>query len=183
MSRIGRQTIQIPEKVDVSTEDEVITVEGPKGSLERELHRAIIVNIEDDEINVDIENKENKQEKSLWGTFTSRIQNMIEGVTSGFKKELEINGVGYRASMKGADLKIEAGYSDPVIYEVPDDIDVSVEGNEITVKGIDKELVGKVAAEIRSIRKPEPYKGKGIKYVDETIRRKEGKTATGEMSA
>lgn len=181
MSRIGKQTIKVPEKVDVDISDYEIKVSGPKGELTREIHHLVNIEMNDDVISVDVENKNNKKERALWGTFSSHIQNMVEGVTEGFKKELEINGVGYRVKMKGNDIEVEAGFSQPVVYDIPDDIDASVDGKKIIVEGFDKELVGKVASEIRAIRPPEPYKGKGIKYVDETIRRKEGKTASAEM--
>jgi large subunit ribosomal protein L6 len=185
MSRIGNQTITIPDNVDFEVEDGVVKVSGPNGELSRELHPVVEVNFDEEggEVTVDVSNKNNNRHRSMWGTFASHISNMVEGVTEGFKKELEINGVGYRVKMKGTNVEVEAGFSEAVVYDVPNDIDAEVDGSKIIVKGADKELVGKVAAEIRSIRPPEPYKGKGIKYVDEEIRRKEGKTATGEMGA
>jgi large subunit ribosomal protein L6 len=177
MSRIGKQKIQIPQGVTVSVKDEMVHVKGPKGELVRQLSPIVSVHIEENIVTVDVVNKEEKKERSLWGTFASHIKNMVEGVSVGFKKQLEINGVGYKVIMQGKDLKVEAGYSHPVIYKVQDGINLSVEKNVITVEGPDKEKVGHVAAEIRSIKKPEPYKGKGIKYIDEIIRRKAGKTA------
>lgn len=177
MSRIGKQTIEIPQGVTVTCSDAELIVKGPKGELKRTVHPLVSINIADGVVTVDVANKENKKERSLWGTFASHVANMVTGVTEGFKKQLEINGVGYRVAMQGKDLKIDAGYSHPVIYKVADGITASVEKNVMTVEGADKELVGRVAAEIRSVRKPEPYKGKGIKYIDEQIRRKAGKSA------
>lgn len=177
MSRIGKQLITLPQGVTATVGTDVLTVQGPKGTLERTLVPQVTVVVNDGVLTVDVVNKENKTERSLWGTFAAHAKNMMVGVTEGFKKELEINGVGYRVSMQGKDLKVEAGYSHPVIFNTPEGITISTEKNLITIEGINKELVGQTAAEIRSIRKPEPYKGKGIKYVDEIIRRKAGKTA------
>jgi len=183
MSRIGSRTIEFSDRVDIEIKDGMLEVSGPKGNLERELHPKVSIDIDADaeEAKVEVEDPERNEDKALWGTFASHLSNMVEGVTEGFKKELEINGVGYRVKMKGTDVELEVGYADPVVYEVPKSIDASVDGNKIIIEGPDKELVGKVAAEIRNVRPPEPYKGKGIKYVDEEIRRKEGKTATEEM--
>lgn len=177
MSRIGKQTIEIPNDVTVSAEGGVVRVKGPKGELTRTLSPLVSVVIQDQTATVDVENKEDKRERSLWGTFSSHIQNMVRGVSEGFTKELEVNGVGYRVSMQGKDLKLEVGFSHPVVFPIPDSVTASVDKNLIRLESIDKEMIGQVAAEIRSIRKPEPYKGKGIKYVDETIRRKAGKAA------
>jgi large subunit ribosomal protein L6 len=177
MSRIGKQTIEIPEGVTVIVDDSVVVVKGPKGELKRTFVDPVSVHVKDNVVTVDVPNKEEKKERSLWGTFASHIKNMIQGVTVGFSKELEINGVGYRVAMQGKDLKIEVGFSHPVVYEMPEQVSASVEKNVIKLESIDKEALGQSAAEIRSIRKPEPYKGKGIKYVDETIRRKAGKAA------
>ncbi|MBU0597324.1 50S ribosomal protein L6 [Patescibacteria group bacterium] len=177
MSRIGKRIIEIPQGVTVEVKDGLIVVKGPKGELKRVLNPLVTIIINNNEISVDVKNKENKKERSLWGTYGSHIKNMIIGVTDGFKKELEVNGVGYKIAMEGKDLKLEVGFSHSVLYNVPEGITVSVEKNLIKIEGADIELVGKVASEIRSVRKPEPYKGKGIKYVDEIIRRKAGKTA------
>lgn len=177
MSRVGKQTIEIPQGVTIEVKDGVVSVKGPKGQLTRALSKKVQVNIENNIATVSVANENDKEERSLWGTFSSHIQNMVEGVTEGFKKQLEINGVGYRVALQGSDLKIEVGYSHPVIYKVPEGLTASVEKNLITLEGSDKELLGNTAAQIRKIRKPEPYKGKGIKYIDEVIRRKEGKTA------
>ncbi len=177
MSRVGKQIIEIPQGVTAKIDNGVLTVQGPKGTLERSIHKLVQVKIEESTMTVDVANKEDKKERALWGTFGSHVKNMVVGVTEGFKKQLEINGVGYRVGMQGTDLKIEVGFSHPVIYKVPEGIKASTEKNIITVEGIDKELVGHVAAEIRAIKKPEPYKGKGIKYIDEVVRRKAGKAA------
>jgi large subunit ribosomal protein L6 len=177
MSRIGKKITTIPEGVTVAVNDGLLTVQGPKGKLERQLHSLVSIIVEDGVGRASVKNEENKTERALWGTFSSHLTNMVIGVTEGYKKDLEINGVGYRVAMQGTDLKIEVGFSHPVVFKVPEGIKATAEKNKISVEGIDKELVGRIASEIRSIKKPEPYKGKGIKYVDEIIRRKAGKTA------
>ncbi|MBD3310909.1 MAG: 50S ribosomal protein L6 [Candidatus Magasanikbacteria bacterium] len=177
MSRIGKQKIEIPNGVTVDIKDGRIVVKGPKGELERDLNDLVKISVEDNEVKVRVENEENKKERSLWGTYASHIKNMIEGVTEGFKKQLEVNGVGYKVAMQGKDLKLEVGYSHPVLYKLDEKVSASVEKNVITLESPDKEALGRAVAEIRSIRKPEPYKGKGIKYMDEIIRRKAGKAA------
>lgn len=177
MSRIGKQVIKIPSDVNVSIKDGVIVVKGPKGELKRILNNLVTVKVEDGTVTVDVQNKEDKKERSLWGTFAAHIKNMVKGVTVGFKKQLEINGVGYRVALAGTDLKLDVGYSNPVIFKMPKEVKATVEKNLITLESADKEMLGRVAAEIRTIRKPEPYKGKGIKYMTETIRRKAGKAA------
>jgi large subunit ribosomal protein L6 len=177
MSRIGKKLTTIPDGVTVSVDNGVLTVAGPKGTLTRVLSPLVTVIVEDGVARVDVQNKENKKERSLWGTFSAHLANMVLGVTEGFSKELEINGVGYKVALQGKDLKVEAGYSHSVDFPAPEGITFTVEKNKITVAGIDKELVGSTAADVRSIRKPEPYKGKGIKYVDEVIQRKAGKAA------
>lgn len=177
MSRIGKQHITIPAGVTATIDGNVLVVQGPKGTLRRTLHSLVTVRVEENAILVDVANKEEKQERALWGTFASHAKNMVRGVTEGFKKELEINGVGYRVAMQGKDLKLEVGFSHSVIFPAPEGITFAVEKNLMTITGIDKELVGKTAAEIRQTKKPEPYKGKGIKYIDEIIRRKAGKAA------
>jgi len=178
MSRIGHLPVEIPEKVDISiTEDNVLTVEGPKGSLTEDLSPRMNITIDNDEVVV-LRPTDSKKDKSTHGLTRTLVINMIEGVTTGFKKELEINGVGYRANKKGNKLEIQAGYYHPVVVEPEEDIEFEVgEEGKIVIKGISKQLVGQVAANIREIRKPEPYNGKGIKYIDEHIRRKEGKTS------
>ncbi|HBB38368.1 MAG: 50S ribosomal protein L6 [Candidatus Magasanikbacteria bacterium GW2011_GWD2_43_18] len=177
MSRIGKKTIEIPQGVTVTIANDVVKVQGPKGTLERRIHPLVSVSVTDNVVAVDVVQKEEKKERSLWGTFGAHIRNMIEGVTTGFKKELEVNGVGYKVAMQGTDLKLDLGFSHPVIYKIPATVQASVEKNVMTLVSADKELLGATAAEIRSIRKPEPYKGKGIKYMEEQIRRKAGKAA------
>lgn len=177
MSRIGKRTIEIPQGVTVTVTDGRIKVQGPKGTLERALNPLVRVHSADGVVTVDVQQKEEKKERSLWGTFGAHIKNMVLGVTEGFKKELEVNGVGYKVAMQGTDLKLDVGYSHPVIYKLSPEVKASVEKNVITLESSNIELLGSTAAEIRAIRKPEPYKGKGIKYVEEQIRRKAGKAA------
>lgn len=177
MSRIGLRPIVIPENVEVTIQDHVVTVKGPKGELTRNIHEDMTVKNEDNQIIVERQN-DLKEQRSVHGTTRSIIANMIEGVTEGFEKALEIIGVGYRAQKQGNKLSVTAGYSHVVEIEQPEGIEIEVPQNtEIIVKGIDKELVGGIAANIRAIRSPEPYKGKGIRYKGEHVRRKEGKTA------
>lgn len=177
MSRVGLKTITIPEGVDVNLTDHTMTVKGPKGELTKNLSELMEININDNEINV-VRPDDLKETRSLHGTTRSLIANMITGVTTGFQKELEITGVGYRATLQGNKLVIGAGYSHPVEFEQEDNIEFEVPKNsEIIIKGIEKERVGAIASVIRAVRPPEPYKGKGIHYKGEIIRRKEGKTA------
>ena len=177
MSRIGRMPIAIPDGVTVTiAENNHVTVKGPKGTLERTLPAEMEIKLEGSEVVVTRPN-DLKKMKSLHGLTRTLIHNMVVGVTDGFTKELEVNGVGYRASKAGKKLTLNLGYSHPVEMEDPEGLETVLDGqNKITVKGIDKEKVGQYAAEIRDKRRPEPYKGKGIKYADETIRRKVGKT-------
>ena len=177
MSRIGKQPITIPAgvKIDV-TSDNVITVKGAKETLTRTLHPDMKVVIDGDTLTI-VRPSDNKEHRSLHGLTRTLVNNMVIGVTDGFTKALEINGVGYRAAMQGKVLNLTLGYSHPVNFEAEAGITIEVpQPNQILVKGADKERVGAVAAKIRSFRAPEPYKGKGIKYADEYIRRKEGKT-------
>ncbi|WP_373894610.1 50S ribosomal protein L6 [Virgibacillus natechei] len=177
MSRIGLKPIEIPEGVEVTFNDHTVAVKGPKGELTRDLHQDMKINTEDNTITIE-RPSDHKDHRALHGTTRSLISNMIEGVHKGFEKTLEINGVGYRALKQGEKIVISAGYSHPVEIEQRDGIEIDVPSNaQIIVKGIDKELVGAVAANIRAIRPPEPYKGKGIRYANEYLRRKEGKTA------
>lgn len=178
MSRIGNRTLIIPEGVTVTLEDSKVTVKGPKGELSLNVDNNLKIAIEGNELTV-ARNSEIKKVKQMHGTTNSLISNMIEGVTNGYAKSLEIIGVGYRFNLKGKTLEVNAGYSHKIELEVPAGLTVeSVSATEITIKGISKEAVGKFAAEIREVRKPEPYKGKGIRYKGEHVRRKEGKKAS-----
>ena len=176
MSRIGKQPIAVPAGVTVtiSPANEVV-VKGPKGTLTQTFDTAMNIALEENQVVVTRPN-DLKRNRSLHGLTRTLIANMIEGVTNGFTKVLEINGVGYRAQKQGKKLVLSLGYSHPVEMEDPEGLTTAVDGNKITVSGIDKAAVGQFAAEIRDKRRPEPYKGKGIKYIDEVIRRKEGKT-------
>ena len=176
MSRIGNKPITVPEGVDIKIEGKHITVKGPKGTLERDIHNNISVEMEGNEIKVTRINDE-PFNRSLHGLTRTLINNMIIGVVHEYSRELQINGVGYRVQKQGNNLNMSLGYSHPVIFEAPQGITFDVPNpNTIIVKGIDKELVGQTAAEIRTKRPPEVYRGKGIKYAEEVIRRKEGKT-------
>lgn len=179
MSRIGNKPITIPSGVEVKLDGNTVTVKGPKGELTRTVDPVLSVKKENDEILVSRPD-DSKKSKSLHGLNRSLVYNMVVGVTEGFKKELEVNGVGYRAAMKGKDLDLTIGYSHPVVMTPPEGIAIEVpDPNKIVVSGADKEKVGQFTAEIREKRLPEPYKGKGIKYVGEHIRRKEGKAGKG----
>ena len=175
MSRIGNRIIMIPEGVTVEENDGVITVKGPKGTLEKTLLRGVKYNVKDNEITLTIENE---KDAAMHGTMNALLQNMIIGVTKGYSRGLEIVGVGYRFNVQGSKLIINAGYSHPVSLTIPEGIKAEVKDNtQLTLSGIDKELLGEFTAQVRKVRKPEPYKGKGIRYSDEHIRRKEGKKA------
>lgn len=177
MSRIGNRKLVIPQGVTVDVNEKEVKVTGPKGSLSLEIKENIKVEVNDNELSV-IRSNELIKTKAMHGTTNANIKNMIEGVTEGFSKGLEIIGVGYRFTVKGNQLVVNAGYSHPVELDIPEGINVEgVSNTEIKVSGIDKILVGEFAANIRKIRKPEPYKGKGIRYKDEHVRRKEGKKA------
>ena len=177
MSRIGNRKIVIPEGVTVTVDNNVVTVKGPKGELSLEINRDITVTVNENELTVSRPN-DLKIMKSLHGTTNANIKNMIVGVSEGYKSELEIVGVGYRFQVQGSKVNVNAGYSHPVVVDVPGDLKVEqVNATEIAISGIDKQKVSEFAANIRKIRKPEPYKGKGIRYKGEHIRRKEGKKA------
>lgn len=177
MSRIGKNPVEIPQGVEVRLEKNKIIVKGPKGELTQEIHPKVSIEKKDNQIIVSIKNPVDKQERSLWGTFRKLISNMVEGVTEGFGKELDVVGIGYKVALSGKKLTLNVGFSHPVDYELPEGIEAKVDKNKITIIGADKQKVGQVASEIRKIRKPEPYKGKGIKYTDEIIRKKAGKAA------
>ncbi len=178
MSRIGKQPVLIPPEVKVDWNPPKIRVQGPKGELSCEIKPGIELAIEDNLLRVK-RNDDERQTRSLHGLYRSLIKNMVEGVTRGFEKRLEVMGVGYRAEIKGRELHMMLGFPLPVVYSIPEGVEVSSEKGFITVRGIDKVKVGQAAAEIRSFRPPEPYKGKGIRYADEMIRRKAGKAAVG----
>ena len=175
MSRIGNRVISIPEGVTVSVDGNIVTVKGPKGELSTEINKDLTVKVDGQELTIE---RANDTVKNFHGTANANIKNMIVGVTAGFEKKLEAVGVGYRFALKGNVLVVSAGYSHPVEVEIPAGITLECPSNtDLTVKGIDKCLVGEFAANVRKIRKPEPYKGKGIKYADEFIIRKVGKKA------
>ncbi|MEH0022794.1 MAG: 50S ribosomal protein L6 [Desulfobacter sp.] len=177
MSRIGKQPVQLPDKVQITLDGDMINVKGPKGSLDRKVHPAIDIEINDKELNVKTDTSD-KKKVALQGLFRSLIFNMVTGVTTGYEKKLVLSGIGYRAEAKGKSLVLNVGYSNPVDFPLPDGVTANVDKNtEITLASIDKELLGQAAANIRDLRPPEPYKGKGISYADERIIRKAGKTA------
>ena len=175
MSRIGNRVLTIPEGVSVSVNGNIVTVKGPKGELSTEINRNIVVEVEGNEVKI---TRSSDAYKNFHGTANANIKNMIIGVSEGYEKKLESIGVGYRFALKGNELVVTAGYSHPVNVEIPNGITLESPSNtELTIKGIDKCQVGEFAANIRKIREPEPYKGKGIRYKDEHVRRKEGKKA------
>ncbi len=179
MSRLGKLPIELPEGVQASFEGEVLKVKGPKGELKQTILPMVEVRIEDKQIIVIPKaDSEVKKINAFWGLTWSLVRNMVIGVSEGFTKKLEINGVGYRAALVGRKLNLNLGFSHPVEFALAEGIDAVVEGNTITISGASKQLVGEMAAQIRKIRKPEPYKGKGVKYSDEIIRRKAGKAAS-----
>lgn len=176
MSRIGNKVITIPAGVEVNLDDNFATVKGPKGELKQQFDKDMTFNVEGNEITV-VRPSDSKRHRTVHGTTRAILANMIEGVSAGFKKELELIGVGYRAQMQGKKLVLSVGYSHPVEFEEIEGIKLGVEGNtKVSIKGINKEVVGQYAAKVRAVRPPEPYKGKGIRYVGEYVRRKEGKT-------
>ena len=176
MSRIGNKVITVPAGVEVNIVDNLATVKGPKGELKQQFDKDMTFNIEGNEITV-VRPSDSKRHRTVHGTTRAILANMIEGVSAGFKKELELIGVGYRAQMQGKKLVLSVGYSHPVEFEEIEGIKLGVEGNtKVSIEGINKEVVGQYAAKVRAVRPPEPYKGKGIRYVGEYVRRKEGKT-------
>ena len=176
MSRIGKKPVTIPSGVDVKANGDVITFKSGKNSLDLDTKGNVLFTIEGDTLTFTTKS-DAKEDRAFWGTYRALSANMIAGVTTGFSKQLEINGVGYRAAVKGKVLNLQLGHSHDINYDIPEGIEISVEKNLVTVKGADKQTVGQVSAEIRSFRPPEPYKGKGVKYTDERIIRKAGKTA------
>lgn len=177
MSRKANKPIEIPSDVTVTVTKELITVKGPKGELTQATHPIVTVTVTDNTAVLTVPDPENKTQRALWGTYGALVRNMIEGVTNGYTIKLEINGVGYGFDVSGNVLTVKAGYSHPVKTTLPESVKIAQEKNLITLTSHDKQLLGQVAAQIRKIRKPEPYKGKGIKYVDEVIARKQGKQA------
>ncbi len=177
MSRVGRQVIFIPSSVEVKAEAKEVFVKGPKGELRQKLPDFLNIEIKDEQIKLSVENSEIKNQRSLWGTFARLISNMIKGVNEEFEKKLELVGVGYRAQVGNGKLTLNIGFSHSVDFLIPQGIGIKVEQNIIIIRGVDKQLVGETAARIRRLKKPEPYKGKGIKYFGEFIKRKAGKKA------
>jgi large subunit ribosomal protein L6 len=183
MSRVGKQIVHIPGAVKTSLNGRVFHVEGPKGKLDLKLPEYIDVKVEKETLTCVLKSSTKSEAGAMHGLMRSHIANMVKGVTEGFKKDLEINGVGFRANLKGKELELLLGFSHPVLYKIPEGINVAVEKQtKLTITGADRQLVGQTAAEIRRYRKPEPYKGKGIKYSTEVIRRKAGKAAAGSAS-
>lgn len=177
MSRIGKKPVQLPDKVQFALNGDMISIKGPKGNLERQLHPAVNVEINDNVVTVSTD-PDDKKKVALQGLFRSLISNMVTGVSTGYEKKLILSGIGYRAEVQGKKLILNIGYSNPVNFELPEGIEASVDKNtEVLLSGINKETLGQVAANIRALRPPEPYKGKGIMYSDERIIRKAGKTA------
>ncbi len=177
MSRIGKKPVVLPEGVDARIDGQNIELKGPKGTLKNKMHETLTLKLEDDQIIIDRKD-DTKTQRMLHGTARAQLENMVVGVSKGFTKKLKMVGVGYRAKKQGNRLVVSAGYSSDVEADIPDGIEVEVKKNtDITVSGIDRQKVGEFAAHIRAIRKPEPYLGKGIRYVDERVRRKEGKIA------
>jgi len=180
MSRIGKQPIKIPEDVEIKKETDKLVIRGPKGELARVFNAVINIEVNKDQGLIKLTpQKDDYRTLALWGTFASHIKNMIEGVTKGFSKSLVVEGVGYKVQLEDSNLVMSLGFSHPVKVITPNDLQVTVEKNKIEVSGIDKEKVGTMAAKIRAFKKPEPYKGKGIRYEGEIIRRKAGKKAAG----
>ena len=178
MSRIGKNPISVPAGVEVKIEDGLISVKGPKGTLTQKIHKQVKAELKDNAVLVSVANPEIKSHRALWGLFGSLIKNMVIGVTEGYIKKLEINGVGMKFAVSGKKVNLNVGFSHPVEYAIPENITIITEGNIMTISGADKQLVGETAAQIRKIKKVEPYKGKGIKYVGEEVIRKAGKAAS-----
>ena len=176
MSRVGKQPIAIPAGITINTDGNSITVKGPKGELSKTFAGVVVIKVEGSEINI-VRPDDSRQSRSHQGLVRSIVNNLVHGCSTGFVKELEINGVGYRAESKGKFIRFDLGYSHPIFFEVPESVAADVKQTAITLSSPDNELLGQVAAKIRSLRKPEPYKGKGIKYKDERIIRKDGKAS------
>lgn len=177
MSRIGKHPVNIPEKVEVNINGDLVTVKGAKGTLTHKMNKLVVVKLEGKTVTVNPKD-ESKEARAQWGTARTVINNMVTGVSAGFVKSLDFNGVGYKAAVNGNVLNLSLGYSHPIDFALPAGITAKVTKNQIDIEGSNKELVGQVAAKVRSFREPEPYKGKGIKYTTETIIRKAGKTGS-----
>ena len=176
MSRLGKKPLLIPNGTTVTCSDNVVTVKGPKGELSKTFRPVVDIAVSDNEVKVDPK-KYDKEGRALWGTYASHIKNMMEGVNEPFTKKLVVEGVGYRAQVQGNKLVLDLGFSHQIEMEIPQELEVTVEKDTITISGADKEMVGQFAANVRKHRKPEPYKGKGVRYDDEIVRRKQGKKA------
>lgn len=174
MSRIGKRTIPVPAGVEIKISDDAVVVKGKNGELTRPLHSGVSVVLENNEITVSPKGK-SRLSRALWGTYAAHVKNMIHGVTESFVKKLSVEGIGYKAEVTGSNIKLQVGFSHPVLVPIPQGITVAVEKNIITVTGADKDKVGQFAASVRLVKKPEPYKGKGIRYEGEVVRMKEGK--------
>jgi large subunit ribosomal protein L6 len=179
MSRIGKQSIKIPAQTTVTATDGVVVVKGPKGELRREFRPDIVISVSGDAVTLAPKAgiPETKELSALWGTYGSHIENMVAGVNAPYEKKLVLEGVGFRAELKGKELVMQLGFSHPVVLSIPEGITMTIDKNTMSISGIDKELVGQFAAKVRAQKKPEPYKGKGFHYEGEVIRRKEGKRA------
>lgn len=177
MSRIGKKILALPAGVTAEIRSQEVAIKGPKGELVEKIHPRVRIEKTTEGLVVSVVNENDTHDRALWGTFSSLLRNMVKGVTEGYKKQLEVNGVGYKVALKGQNLVLEVGYSHSVEVKPLSSTKVTVEKNVITVEGPNKQQVGEMAAQIRAVKKPEPYKGKGIKYMTETIRRKAGKTA------
>ena len=174
MSRIGKNIIEIPEKVDITFVAGELSIKGPKGDITRKIRGEVLVDLGEKELSFKIKSS-NKVSRSLWGTYASHAKNMIQGVLDGHEKSLSVEGIGYRVALEGNEMVLHLGFSHPVRVKVEEGLSVEVEKNIIKISGVDKEQVGAFAAKVRDIKKPEPYKGKGIRYVGEVVRRKQGK--------
>lgn len=183
MSRIGKKPVVIPQTVEVTILPDNVTMKGPKGSLTMRLHEHARAQVQEEEgqkvLTVTVRDPE-REDRAVWGTMRALLAQMLEGVTNGYQKALELNGVGFKMNQKGTDLVLALGFSHEISYPIPAGITATIQGNVLTIAGIDAQLVGRVAAEIRAFKKPEPYKGKGFRYTDEIIRRKAGKAAKGD---
>lgn len=177
MSRIGKKPVKIPVGVTIKQEGDVITVKGPKGENKLQLHPSVVIDIKENELVFSVKNPADKQDKSLWGLFHALVSGQIEGVTKGFERKLEMQGIGYKANVKDNNLILEVGFSHPVSMVIPDGINVTMDKSIIIINGIDKDLVGAFTARVRELKKPEPYQGKGIRHLGEVVRRKAGKAA------